>query len=101
MPKPSPIGQEFADAADVMALRAVAFLVARDGAFSAFAAATGCDPADLPRLIGDRSFLASVLDFVLSDESIAAAFSSAENLPPGALGDYRRGLPGGDLPHWT
>lgn len=94
-------GRISADAADTMALRAVAFLAADDARLGGFLAATGILPSDLARLVRDRAFLASVMDFLLADEALAAAFSAGEGLAPGAMSGVRAALPGGDVPNWT
>jgi hypothetical protein len=101
MLNPSPIRQDFADAAEAAALQALSFLLIEKAYFSAFQAETGCVPEDLAALVRDKSFLASVLDFLLADEGRAAEFSAQQSYLPGELARLRQGLPGGDLPHWT
>lgn len=90
-----------ADAAETLALRAIAFVAAEADLLGAFLAQSGADPSELGARLADRAFLAGVLDFVLSDDAVARAFSQSEALPPGAILAARGALPGGGLRHWT
>lgn len=89
------------ESAETVALRALGWLAARDDLLPLFLDASGTDLADLRTRAGDADFLASVVEFVLSDEAWVIAFAQENGLPFDALGHARAGLPGGQLPNWT
>ncbi|HWA03290.1 MAG TPA: DUF3572 domain-containing protein [Rhizomicrobium sp.] len=62
--------------AAVLALQSLAFLAGSREAIERFAAATGCDPSDMRIRADEPDFLVSVLDFLLSDETLLVEFSS-------------------------
>ncbi|WP_340107196.1 DUF3572 domain-containing protein [Pikeienuella sp. HZG-20] len=88
-------------AAEIIALRALAWIVADETLSGAFLAASGADAAELRTRAGDAEFLAFVLDFLLSDERAVLAFCAASGEKPDAPLIARTALPGGDLPNWT
>lgn len=89
------------DAAETLALRALAWLAADDDLLGRFLGASGAAPGDLMTGASDPRFLAAVLDFVLTDDSIVMAFCDAEGYPYPAPMQARAALPGGEVPHWT
>jgi hypothetical protein len=89
------------ESAETVALRALAWLAARDDLLPLFLDASGTDLADLRTRAGDADFLASVVEFVLSDDAWVIAFAQENGLPFEALSRARAGLPGGQLPNWT
>ena len=89
------------ESAETVALRVLGWLAARDDLLPVFLDASGCDLADLRRRAGESEFLASVVDFVLSDDAWVIAFSQDSGLPFEALARARASLPGGTLPNWT
>jgi hypothetical protein len=89
------------EAAEALALDALAWLAEEAERLGAFMAASGAGPDDLRRLAGDPGFSGSVLDHILTDEALVLAFCRDRGLPPGAPLSARALLPGGDLPHWT
>lgn len=91
-------GQEFGE---TVALRVLGWLAEDADRFSAFLAATGLDPQELRARATDPEMLASVLDFLLADETAVLAFADRAGLAPDAALRARAALPGGDLPHWT
>jgi hypothetical protein len=89
------------ESADVIAIRALAWLVGNDELLPVFLGSTGASEADLRQRAGDPDFLASVLDFLLMDDAWVMAFCRAEGLPGEAPMRARAALPGGGDPHWT
>lgn len=89
------------ESAHTLALQALAYLAGEDEVFGAFLAQAGTDAATLRDRAADPDVLASVLDFLLSDEALVLAFCRAHGLPPEAPMRARAALPGGDLPNWT
>lgn len=106
------------DHADVIALRALAWLAGDDDLWQRFLAATGADGAALADVLAralagsrdglaaersagaDPGTLAGVLDFVLQDDARVLAFAADAGLPPEAPMRARQKLGGGDV-HWT
>jgi hypothetical protein len=80
--------------AETLAIRAVAFLAAREELLLRFVALSGMGVDQLRASLGDPAVLGAVLDFVLADEALvlelAAALEVAADLPARA----RRLLPG-------
>lgn len=89
------------EAAETLALRALAWLAADDDLLGRFLGASGAAPGDLAAGAADPRFLAAVLDFVLTDDSLVMAFCDAESYPYPAPMQARAALPGGEVPHWT
>jgi hypothetical protein len=89
------------EAAEALALRALAWTLAGDDRCALFLAATGARPGDLATGARDPVFLAAVLDFLLADEARVVAFCTDENLGFDAPMRARAALPGGEVPHWT
>ena len=85
------------EAAEVIALQALAFLAADSGRLERFLALSGLDGATLRARAGEPELLAAVLDHVLGDESLLFVFCETGNLPPDAPRQARRALPGGGL----
>lgn len=87
--------------AETIALQSLTWLLQDEDLLPRFLAATGADPAQMAVLAGDSGFLAAVLDFLLSEDSLVLAFAEAAGLAPDSVLRARAGLPGGDVPHWT
>jgi hypothetical protein len=71
-----------AEAAQAVALQAVAFIAADDELLPRFVALSGCGLDDLKARIEEPSFLGGVLDFILADEPTLLAFAEAGGFPP-------------------
>ncbi len=89
------------DLAEIGAMRALGWLVARDDLVEVFLGSTGASLDDLKRRAGEPEFLASVLDFILMDDDWVIDCAGALDLPPEQLVAMRQALPGGGLPNWT
>ncbi|MEM7471913.1 MAG: DUF3572 domain-containing protein [Pseudomonadota bacterium] len=89
------------DAAQTLAIKALSWILATDDLAGVFMGATGASADDLRIQASDPSFLGSVLDFLLMDDTWITGFCDQAGF------DYmdplraRQLLPGGDLPNWT
>ena len=89
------------DAAEIMALQALNWLLAEEELLPVFVGATGTSAEDLAARAGDPELLGSVLDFILMDDAWIAGFCGTHGLPMDAPMQARQALPGGALPNWT
>lgn len=89
------------EAADAIALRAVAWLAGKDDLLEVFMGSTGASADDLRQNLETPEFQASVLDFLLMDDAWVMQFCDAESLPYDRLMRARAALPGGEQVHWT
>lgn len=70
------------DAAQEVAVSALAFIAADGERLVRFLAETGLSPATLREAAGRRDFGAGVLAFILSDEQMLLAFAAEKGLEP-------------------
>lgn len=89
------------ETAETIALRVLAWLVARDDLLPVFLGATGASLADLRSRAGEPEFLISVMDFLLMDDAWVLEFAGAAGLRPTDAAEARQALPGGGQVHWT
>ena len=89
------------EAAEALALRAVAWLLAQEELAGALLGSSGLSAAELPERVSDPEFLGFVLDFLMADEPALLAFCADETIQPDRPMRARAALPGGNLPHWT
>lgn len=89
------------EAAETLALKALTWLAGNDELFPVFLGATGASVTNLAQDAGNPAFLASVLDFVLSDDTMVTAFCDAMSFPYDAPMQARMSLPGGEQINWT
>ncbi len=82
--------------AETIALQALAFIAGEERALEGLIGQTGLGFEDMKAQAGDATFLAGVMDFVLSDESLLLAFCHATDLSPEMPLRVRRALPGGE-----
>lgn len=80
--------------AETLALQALAYLAAEEQRLYRFLLATGLTPQDVRDRAADPLFLAGVLDHLLTDDAMTAAFAEAYALAPEAVMAARRRLPG-------
>ena len=89
------------DAAEILAIKALSWLVGNDELLPVFLGSTGATEADLRQRSKDLEFLASVLDFLLMDDAWVQGFCDAA----GCASDFpfraRAALPGGTQVNWT
>ncbi len=76
--------------AEVLAIEALAFIAADESRLLPFLRATGLAPADIRREAGSPEFLAGVLDFLMSDDSLLLVFAGHRGLDPNSVAAARR-----------
>lgn len=89
------------DSAQLLALRALAWLASDDELFPAFLNATGASVNDIGARAQDEDFLGAILDFLLMDDRWVVAFCDLHQFPYTAVQAARAVLPGGAVEHWT
>ena len=87
--------------AEIVALKALAWLAAQDDFMERFCATSGLSPADLMSEASNSETLGGLLDFMLGDEEILRSFCTDEDIYPDTPLLARAALPGGNTPHWT
>lgn len=80
--------------AEVVALGALQFLAAEPERFSRFLSLSGLSVQDISAQADQTEFLASVLDYLLSDEKLLLGFAENDSLEPQMIANLRRQLPG-------
>ncbi len=70
------------EVAEAIAIKALGFLSADSDLMGRFLALSGLNPADLREIVAEPSFLAAILDFLLTDDSLILAFASNNGLSP-------------------
>ncbi|MBV9456049.1 MAG: DUF3572 domain-containing protein [Bradyrhizobium sp.] len=85
------------EVAEIVAIQALSFVAGDPERLGRFLAETGIGPDTLRKSASDARFLASVLDFVLSDDASVKAFAKASELHPTNIAAAREVL--GD-PKW-
>ena len=88
-----------ADAAETLALSALAHIAGDAELLDRFITASGLDAAALKVGASDPGFLAGVLDFLMADENALLAFCQNSEIAPEAPGRARALLPGA-APDW-
>ena len=82
-------------AAEILALKGLAFLANAPDSLDRFLALTGITGTELRDRAEEPEFLAALMDFVLSDEPLLTAFCEAESLNAKTVHMARHALPGG------
>ena len=89
------------ESAETMALEALTWLAEDADRLGVFLNATGALPNDLAKNAGEPGFLGSVLDHLLTEDTLVIGFCDAHGLPYDAPMRARATLPGGAQWHWT
>jgi hypothetical protein len=89
------------EAAEIVALKVLGWLVANEELLPVFQGATGVSERDLRAGAGDRTFLGSVLDFVMLDDAWVIAACDSLGIGYASLAQARQALPGGEQVNWT
>ena len=89
------------DLAETLALTALGWLVSNDELLPVFLGSTGASIGDVRNRAGDRDFLASVLDFLVLDDSWVMAFCDANSIAYDHPAQARAVLSGGGDVNWT
>ena len=82
------------DAAEALALQALAFLAEEPERLGRFLAMTGLGPAELRMRAAEPELLGGVLDHFLGDERLLLAFANSGAIPPEEVARARLALPG-------
>ena len=83
-----------ASAAEIVALEALAYVAGDVNVLERFLVLSGVAREDLRNRAGDLELLAAVVDFLLADENLCAAFLHEKKLAAQTLHAARRALPG-------
>ncbi|MDE0521705.1 MAG: DUF3572 domain-containing protein [Boseongicola sp.] len=94
----TPLSEE---SAEILAIKALSWLVGNDELLPVFLGATGATEADLRQRSMDLEFLASVLDFLLMDDAWVQRFCDMEGCADDLPLRARFALPGGAQVSWT
>jgi len=89
------------DAAETLALQALAWLVTNEDLLPVFLGASGASESDMRDQAADPVFLGSVLDFLMMDDAWIMAFCDTQSLPYERVMQARAALPGGAQVNWT
>jgi hypothetical protein len=95
MPPKSPLPGH--DAAEALALQAVAMIAADEDLLPRFLALTGCGLDELRVRLAEPEFLGAVLDFVLESDETAQKLAELAGIQPETLLLARSKLPGGSV----
>ncbi|HUZ66293.1 MAG TPA: DUF3572 domain-containing protein [Beijerinckiaceae bacterium] len=82
------------DAAETIALQALAFLASDSDRLERFLSLTGLRPETVRTAAAQSGFLIGVLDHFASDESLLLSFTKSAALDPAAVALARRALSG-------
>lgn len=82
------------EAAEALALTALAYLLEEPERTNRFLSVTGMDGNVLPSHLGDPVFLGCILDFVIGDETLLLAVAEASGLRADRVVRLRQRLPG-------
>lgn len=89
------------DHAETIALQALGWLAGNDELAPVFLGSTGAAAEDLRARATDPAFLASVLEFLTTDDAWVVAFCDAHGLDYEMPLRARYALPGAEQVHWT
>lgn len=89
------------EAAETLALQALAWLAANEDLMPVFMDATGASSDDLRNQAGDPAFLGAVLDFLMMDDAWVISFCDSVRVPYDRIKMARQALPGGAQVNWT
>jgi len=87
--------------AEVIGLQALAWLIGNDELGPVFLGASGATLEDMKNRAGDSDFLASVLDFILLDDTNIIGFCDENGLSYDMPMLALHSLPGQGVPNWT
>jgi Protein of unknown function (DUF3572) len=87
--------------AETEALTMLVWLAGNEDAFTNFLASTGASVGDVTGRAAQPAFLASVVDFVMTEDAYVLGWAEMAGRKPETIMQIRAGLPGGDAWHWT
>ncbi|WP_262695567.1 DUF3572 domain-containing protein [Kordiimonas aquimaris] len=88
------------ETAEILALKAVAFIVQNDELRDRFMTLSGIDESMIKNAVQDRVFLISVLEFFVNFEPDLIAFAENEDIAPESVTGAWRALGGGVGQDW-
>jgi hypothetical protein len=80
------------ETAEIVAIQALSFIASDTERLGLFLAETGIGPDTLRSAAKDQGFLAGVLEFLLRDEAMLAAFAESSHLEPRIVTNARAAL---------
>lgn len=83
--------------ADIIAIRALQFVISDENLCERFLALTGLTPTEIQESVADRGLHLGALEFLLQHEPDAEAFCEASDLPAGAAMAAQRLISGEEL----
>ena len=89
------------ESAEVVGLKALAWMAGNEELLPVFLGATGASEADVRAGATDPAFLGALLDFVMMDDNWVREFCDSASLAYDHPMTARMMLPGGDQVHWT
>lgn len=89
------------EAAETVAMQALAWLAGNDELLPVYLGATGASEMDLRARVAEPEFLLSVLDFLMMDDAWVIAFCDEQLISYDSPMQARHALPGGAATHWT
>ena len=89
------------ETAEILALRALAWLLANDDLLPVFMGSTGVDAETLREGAGTPEVQRSVLDFILLDDAWVIGFCDMHEFDYASVHTARQWLAGGEEYHWT
>lgn len=89
------------ESAEVVGLKAVAWMAGNEELLPVFLGATGASEADMRAGVADPAFLGALLDFIMMDDDWVVAFCDAQGLTYDTPMRARMSLPGAGDVHWT
>lgn len=89
------------DAAEVVALKVLGWLVSNEEILPVFLGSSGLLPTELRARAGEPEVLCAVLEFVMMDDAWVCDCAQGLGLEPQVLMQARQALPGGGEVHWT
>lgn len=87
--------------AQIVAVQSVEWLASNQELLQLFLDVTGCNPTDIQDMVENIEFQTSVLDFLMSDDSLLMAFCDVFGIRYDEIAQVRSQLPGGDVPNWS
>jgi hypothetical protein len=89
------------EAAETVAVQALAWLAGNDELLPVFLGATGASEVDLRARVAEPEFLLSVLEFLMMDDAWVIEFCDEQLISYDRPMQARHALPGGAPTHWT
>ncbi len=77
------------------------WLAGQEDVFAAFLSSSGASVADITRKAAQPEFLASIVDFVMTDDAYVIGWAADTGRKPETAMQIRAGLPGGASWEWT